>query len=93
MKPPSTPTSGLALGLIGVAASLVGVAISLDEIHASHEVVWSVAGVAALCFVSGLVIFARRASRAPPGPKPNPRLAAECRRLADVPRDVANGVR
>jgi hypothetical protein len=82
MKPPLTPTSGLVLGLIGVAASLAGVAISLDEIHTSHEVVWSVAGIAVLCFASGLVIFVRRGSRAPPGPKPNPRLAAECRRLA-----------
>lgn len=81
MTPPPTPTSGLALGLIGVAASLAGVTISLDEIHASHEVVWSVAGGAALCLASGLAIFARRARR-PPGPKPNPRLAAECRRLA-----------
>lgn len=82
MKTLSTPTSGLALGLIGVAASLAGVAISLDEIHASHAAVWSVAGVAALLVASGVVIFARRASTAPTGPKPNPRLAAECRRVA-----------
>jgi hypothetical protein len=82
MKTPTAGTYGLPLSLIGIAVGVAGVAIGLDQIHASEAAVWSVAGVATLCFVGAAILFARRTSGAPRAPTPNPRLAAECRRLA-----------
>jgi hypothetical protein len=82
MKTSAGGTYGLPLSLIGIAVGIAGIAIGLDQIHASEAVIWSVVGIATLCFVAAAILFVRRTNGAPRGPKPNPRLAAECRRLA-----------
>lgn len=82
MKTRSGATYGSAFGVTGIGVGTASVAIGLDQIDASPALVWSAAGVAGLCLVVGAALFAHASSASTSTVKPDPLLAAECRRLA-----------